>query len=645
MERVFLSVLNMSITAGFVILAVVTVRLFMGRAPKKYSYLLWSVVAFRLACPVSFSSVFSLFGLRIFGRMAAQSRGQARLTYVAGNMEPLQPPQTVGVLAGGGGGNAQLPAAGAANQGGFWQIVLAYGAVIWLAGLAVMALYGLVSYIVLRNRMRTAVLLKKNVYQSDRMRSPFILGMIGPKIYIPFGLGEEMQRYVLLHERYHLKRRDHLIKWFAFVLLTIHWFNPLCWLAFVLMDRDMEMSCDEKVLSLEKNIRKRYSTALLSFATNRRIPMPGPLAFGEAGVKGRIRNVLHWRRPKFYLTALAVVVCGIVAAACAANPASVEEPEEGGPANEWESQEGQVADTQTDLIAGEEGEAKQTAAPEPIQTSTAEDGSPKPDNATGPVVETQDGIRKFTVGDVAVWELDASTFQDGIRLDADGDGTMEHIYLTAPTAPQLEWGHYMVEEGYTLHVEGQQIEEYGSYVECAIMALTLDGENLLLGIFDEGPSGDPVTKFYRYEKSGLYAAGEVLGDIRTLPIGENGVIPCPFRADAIQSSFATGYWYWNGEAVVMREDPEYFYIQYEGQAEFPLTLLEELLVYPQPGDVGEPVVMAPQPVREVKTDLDGGLYLQAQDGTQGWIRAVPSYLPSMGDRQAVEVFEGLQFFD
>ena len=148
----------------------------------------------------------------------------------------------------------------------------------------------------MRRRVDTAIRLRDNIYQSDAIRSPFILGFLRPRIYLPFGLDPEPMEYVLAHEQYHIRRRDDLIKAFAFLLLAVHWFNPLCWLSFRLMERDMEMSCDEKVLSGNANIRKAYSLTLLSFAAGRRFPAASPLAFGETGVKGHVKGVLNYRK-------------------------------------------------------------------------------------------------------------------------------------------------------------------------------------------------------------------------------------------------------------------------------------------------------------------------------------------------------------
>jgi len=316
MEKLFLEILGMSLTASVVIVAVLVIRLLLKRAPKQYSYLLWAAVGFRLCCPVSFRSAVSLFNPlnvaweRMEERLREQTGAVANFTAV-----PEGPAVDAAIPA------AVAPettmAASAMEQSFNWSTVCA---VIWCIGMAVLLLYSVISYLRLHRNMETAVRLEGNVYQSDQICSPFILGVIYPKIYIPFGLDPNALRYVLAHERYHLKRKDHIIKLLAFLMLTIHWFNPLCWLAFALMSRDMEMSCDEKVLSWEENIRKAYSITLLSFATNRRFPVPSPLAFGESGVKSRIKNVLRWSKPRLVISIVAVAVCIAVVAVSVTNP-------------------------------------------------------------------------------------------------------------------------------------------------------------------------------------------------------------------------------------------------------------------------------------------------------------------------------------
>lgn len=339
MDSVFLKLLNMSITASYVILAILLMRLLLRKAPKKYSYLLWSAAAFRLCCPVSFSSVFSLFRLKLFDMTSAQQTGSAALQYVPEQVGFMaQPEVNVGIPAANAAINNALPAAEHVTSVNPLQLLILIASCVWIIGIFGLLAWAVISCIRLRFQLRTAVLLKDNVYQSDQVRSPFILGVVRPKIYIPFGLDTDSLRYVLAHERCHLKRLDHLIRPFAFLLLTLHWFNPLCWLAFYLMVRDMEMSCDETVLSGEGDICADYSTVLLSFAANRRFPSPSPLSFGESGVKSRIKNVLKWKRPKVWVTLLAAVLCIAMVAACAANPTQKDVPqEESGSPYQWTS--------------------------------------------------------------------------------------------------------------------------------------------------------------------------------------------------------------------------------------------------------------------------------------------------------------------
>ncbi len=317
-NRLFPEILNMSLTGSIVILAVLFIRIFLRKAPKKWSYLLWLAVAFRLACPVSVSSPVSLLGA-----VNAPVTAQGTIEYI--DRAAAQPQITIPLPA--------VPAPGLLTPDLVVRVpqtpedptrvsAMELFAVVWLAGMAVAFVYSVVSYLQLRRRLANAIVYKENVWQSDRVQSPFILGFVRPRIYIPFGLDQQTQDYVLAHERYHLKRKDHMIKPLAFALLALHWFNPLCWLAFQLMGRDMEMSCDEQVLARADGDRRVYSTALLSFAANRRFPVPSPLAFGEGEVRPRITNVLNWKKPKIWVTVAAGVLCGAVLLLCALNPGS-----------------------------------------------------------------------------------------------------------------------------------------------------------------------------------------------------------------------------------------------------------------------------------------------------------------------------------
>ncbi|GGG65424.1 M56 family metallopeptidase [Paenibacillus radicis (ex Gao et al. 2016)] len=330
MELLFLKMLNMSITATYVIAAVLLFRLLLRRAPKKYSYLLWAVVLFRLVCPVSFSSELSIFNMNPFDMTAAQKNSNVSLSYVPADVGYMESPKvTVGIPTVNTFVSDRLPAALPATSVNPLQVWIEIGTILWCLGVAAMLIYSLVAFLRLKRRIAAAVRLDGHIYESDRISSPFVLGLIRPRVYIPFGLGEQERSYVLQHEEYHLTRKDHLIKPVMFLILVLHWFNPLVWLAFVLMSKDMEMSCDEKVLSrIGADHRKAYCTSLLSFAANRRFPLAGPLAFGETNVRERVLHILNFKEPKKWVIALSSLACIAVIAACSANPTVNKGPEE-----------------------------------------------------------------------------------------------------------------------------------------------------------------------------------------------------------------------------------------------------------------------------------------------------------------------------
>lgn len=309
---VFQQVVSMSLTAGLVILAICAARLLLRQAPKKFSYWLWAGAAFRLVCPFSFPAAFSLLALAPAAQTVAETGPLTEVSYLPGAGLPAAAP-------GVGAADAALPqAAGAGQALGLWEVL----GLVWLLGAAALLIGALVAYLRVKGQVATAVKFAHNVYECGAFRSPFVLGFFRPKIYIPFGLEPRQREHVLCHESAHIQRRDYLVKPLGFLLLAIHWFNPLVWLAFHLMSRDMEMSCDEKVLSqLGVEARREYSLSLLSIGSRRRFPAPNPLAFGETGVKERVVNVMKFRRAKRWVTVAAAVAVVAVTAACAANPA------------------------------------------------------------------------------------------------------------------------------------------------------------------------------------------------------------------------------------------------------------------------------------------------------------------------------------
>jgi len=326
MDKVFLDILNMSLTASFVIAAVCVARVFLRRAPKVYSYALWAVVLFNLIIPFKFTAPASLNPIKpepIPQNIIYQAapRIDSGITVIDNSVSNILPaPDTTHV-------NSVNPL----------QIWLAVGALSWAAGIAAMLLYAVITYIRLKRRLRFATKIdgsineNGNIYETDAIRSPFVLGLIRPKIYLPVGLPDGDLAYILPHERTHIKRRDYLIKPLAYITLILHWFNPLVWLAFFLLNKDMEMSCDERVLeemgkeqdydSVNANIKAVYSNTLLRLATGRRQIGLSPLAFGEGSAKERIKNVLNFRKPSRVIIIASVALLAIMSVGFAVNHA------------------------------------------------------------------------------------------------------------------------------------------------------------------------------------------------------------------------------------------------------------------------------------------------------------------------------------
>ncbi len=334
MEQIFIGFVNMSITASYVIVAVMLARVLMGRLPKKYSYWLWTIVGVRLVCPVSVSSVFSIFNL---GKFKGNVTTSGQMTYVPDNIGIMAKPEVnVGVTSANAVINQVLPAPQMETVTSInpMQVWLFVGAWVWIIGIAIILICGIVSYIKARKMVSKAVIYSGNrhgvpekikIYECDNIGSPFVLGVIVPKIYVPFRMSETELNYILQHEFYHVRRKDHLIKLLAFVLAAVYWFNPLVWVAHFLFNRDMEMSCDENVLSkLGGAVKKDYSSLLLAFAINRRIGF-GVLAFGEGDISKRVKNVLNFKNPKLWMGIAGIVLVIVLAVCCLTNAKEKEE--------------------------------------------------------------------------------------------------------------------------------------------------------------------------------------------------------------------------------------------------------------------------------------------------------------------------------
>ncbi len=310
MTMLFLQVVNLSISASWLIAAVLVLRLVLKRAPRWISVLLWGLVAIRLVCPFSIESALSLLP-------SARTIPFDIMTDPTPSIETGIPALNQAV-------NSVIersftphPAASVNPL----QIFLPILAFVWAAGVFLLLVYTGISYLRLRLRVSTAVRLRGSIFQTEQVFSPFILGVLRPRIYLPFSLDEATLAAVIAHEQAHIQRKDHWWKPLGFLVLAVHWFNPLVWVSFLLLCRDIELACDEKVIrEMEPAQRADYSQALLCCSVRQKHTGACPLAFGEVGVKERVKRVLHYRKPAVHLVVLAVVCCFGAAVCFLTNP-------------------------------------------------------------------------------------------------------------------------------------------------------------------------------------------------------------------------------------------------------------------------------------------------------------------------------------
>ena len=310
MNEFFLKIINMSISASWLIFAVLILRLVLKKAPKWVNVLLWGIVAIRLICPFSFESALSLIpSAETFPKKIISGPSfdvQSGITPVDNRINDyLGDRYFEGVT---------VPA----NNGNTIMTILT---IVWTIGILLLVAYTVISYWRLHREIDTAVRYKDNIFQSENVSSPFVLGLIKPRIYLPFKLDGQDMEHVVAHEQAHIRRKDHWWKPLGFLLLTIHWFNPLMWLAYVLLCRDIELACDEKVIKgLSNEQRADYMQALVACSVNRRMIAACPLAFGEVGVKERVKSVMNYKKPAFWVIIIAVIVCVGVAVCFLTNP-------------------------------------------------------------------------------------------------------------------------------------------------------------------------------------------------------------------------------------------------------------------------------------------------------------------------------------
>lgn len=322
MADFFNEILNMSITASWLILAVMLIRFIFSKAPKWIRGVMWAMVGIRLIIPFSLESALSLIPSaetipqEIIRTDPSDNIGAAEILGYIGN-NPVS--YDLGIQDGSICFNEICaPDCDTVNP---LLLILTVASVLWIIGLATMLIYTVISTFMLKSKISTAVLLRDNIYQSEAVDSPFIFGIIKPKIYIPYGLSEDTLQYVEAHENAHLKRFDHITKLLGFLVLCVHWFNPLVWLAYNLFCKDIELACDEKVIrEMETEKRKEYACAILDCGISRRRIAACPLAFGETSIKERIKNALSYKKPMLWVIIVAVIACIAVAIGFMTNP-------------------------------------------------------------------------------------------------------------------------------------------------------------------------------------------------------------------------------------------------------------------------------------------------------------------------------------
>ncbi|MGM9533035.1 M56 family metallopeptidase, partial [Intestinibacter sp.] len=303
LENIFKNILDMSITASYVAIVVIAIRFVIRKAPKGFSFALWIVVLFRLVCPISFISKLSIFNF-------INRDGFRKIDGASKNITVNSSISNISMTQASNNNVAEHTVDNLVdNTRGFEINFTQIAANLWLIGIQVLIVCFIVSYIKTHSRIKMATLYGENIYESDQIDTAFVFGLFRPKIYIPTNVTEQEKIYIIEHEKVHLRRKDYLIKIIAFLLLAVHWFNPIMWISFMLMTRDMEMSCDEKVMkNLGEDIKTNYSYSLLNLAVNRGNTFNVPISFSENSIKSRIKNILSYKKPKKSVIFIVVLI-------------------------------------------------------------------------------------------------------------------------------------------------------------------------------------------------------------------------------------------------------------------------------------------------------------------------------------------------
>lgn len=341
MEGIFLKLLNMSVSASVLILIAVLLRGLLKRSPKWIHCLLWGLVAVRLACPFSIESPFSLAPQMDFveAKLGMQ-REDGRYLNSATDVSKVLNDDLDNAQ------NKNLANKGNADRQGDWKKI----SWIWFVGVVLLLAYAAIRYLRFRKNVQASIRIRDGIYVCDNIRTPFILGVLRPGIYLPSDMDEVQTENVIAHERAHLSRLDQVWKPFGYCLLAVYWFNPLCWLAYILFCRDIELACDEKVIrDMDTEDKKVYSRVLLSFSDPSHRMAAGPLAFGEIGAKQRIRSVLNYRKPAFWTVGLAILALVVTSLCFLTNPKEANDPAQTMGTAEYQLPDGLEAENADDL--------------------------------------------------------------------------------------------------------------------------------------------------------------------------------------------------------------------------------------------------------------------------------------------------------
>lgn len=452
-----------------VILAVLLVRLLLRRLPKKYSYLLWSVVGIRMLLKLQLPLRFGLLSLwyyvtqRLGGyRLLTDPKRLTNMQKITDPQAGAQNLQPAGQLITGQtvtGAARGLSQAGA-KAGSGWDHLLQICMLIWIAGMIVLLLYGILSYFKCRKMTVQAVHMEGNIWECDHLTTPFVLGIVRPRIYIPFHLSAEEKPYILAHETYHIRRGDPIVRLLAFVLLTFYWINPFVWIAYFLMIRDMEMSCDEAVLlQLGTQIKKAYSNSLLTFATGRKQVTFSPLAFGESGTSGRIKNILDFKKPKVWGSLLAILAVILAAVFCLTS----QKTEDDTSASQSEQQ---ITDSSRNAQKAEEAKQETEAARQAAEQAQ-QDAEPAEDARQMAEQMQQDAEKAAAAAESARLEIEEQVQDRMDSILAELDGDLSRAYAWVNTAEFKEDANVLIKMAedptgqYAAY--GFLCGEYGSY--------------------------------------------------------------------------------------------------------------------------------------------------------------------------------------